>query len=123
LRPSAGAADDLQKIADIARSMVLHHGMVETFGQVTFEQRRRSFLGDGMPDLGPRESSEETAREVRCAVRELTDRARDRALAILRLNRERLDEGAERLLQTETMLAAAIPSVEHLPDEVAASDL
>jgi len=35
---STGAADALQKITDIARSMVLRYGMVEKLGQVAFEQ-------------------------------------------------------------------------------------
>jgi cell division protease FtsH len=108
---STGAADDLQKITDIARAMVLRYGMEDKLGQVVFEQQRRSFLGEGMPELGPREYSEETAREIDCAVRELTSLARELALSVLRANRSALDQGAQRLLETETLLAADIPEV------------
>jgi cell division protease FtsH len=108
---STGAADDLQKIADIARSMVLRFGMADKLGQIAFEQTRRSFLGDGMPDMGPKDYSEETAREIDCAVRELANLARERALSVLKANRAALDAGAERLLETETMLAEDIPGV------------
>ncbi len=108
---STGAADDLQKITDIARAMVQRYGMEDKLGQVVFEQQRSSFLGEGMPDLGPREYSEETAREIDCAVRELTNRARELAVAVLRANRRALDAGSERLLETETLLAVDIPEV------------
>ena len=108
---STGAADDLQKITDIARSMVLRYGMADKLGQVAYEQPRRSFLFEGMVDTGPKEYSEETAREIDCAVRELTDRSRELALSVLRANRAALDEGAERLLENETLLAGDIPAV------------
>ncbi|MCG6860260.1 MAG: ATP-dependent zinc metalloprotease FtsH [Chromatiaceae bacterium] len=108
---STGAADDLQKITDIARSMVLRFGMADKLGQIAFEQTRRSFLGEGIPDMGPKDYSEETAREIDCAVRELTNRARDRAVSILEANRSALDAGAQRLLESETLLAADIPEV------------
>lgn len=108
---STGAADDLQKITDIARAMVLRYGMEEKLGQVVFEQQRRSFLGEGVPQIGPREYSEETAREIDCAVRGLTNRARELAVSVLRANRAALDTGAKRLLETETLLEGDIPDV------------
>ena len=43
---STGAADDLQKVTDIARAMVTRYGMVEKLGQVTFEDQPQSFLED-----------------------------------------------------------------------------
>jgi cell division protease FtsH len=108
---STGAADDLQKITDIARAMVQRYGMEDKLGQVVFERQRHSLWGEGAPDLGPREYSEETAREIDCAVRALTNQARELAVAVLRANREALNTGAERLLETETLLAADIPEV------------
>jgi len=108
---STGAADDLQKITDIARAMVQRYGMEDKLGQVVFERQRQALFGEGVPDLGPREYSEETAREIDCAVRALTNQARELAVAVLRANRSALDAGAERLLETETLLAADIPEV------------
>jgi len=108
---STGAADDLQKITDIARAMVQRYGMEDKLGQVVFDRQRHPLFGEGVPDLGPREYSEETAREIDCAVRALTNQARELAVAVLRANRAALDAGAERLLETETLLAADIPEV------------
>jgi len=47
---STGAADDLAKVTDIARSMVMRYGMEEKLGHVAYEADRPAFLGipDGM---------------------------------------------------------------------------
>ncbi|HUG77296.1 MAG TPA: ATP-dependent zinc metalloprotease FtsH, partial [Burkholderiales bacterium] len=60
---STGAADDLAKVTDIARSMVMRYGMVKSLGFVAYEEERAPFLGGPMPQ-GHREYSEETAREI-----------------------------------------------------------
>jgi cell division protease FtsH len=82
---STGAADDLNKATDIARSMVARFGMHETLGLVTYETPRQTFLGeDSLAHFAEREFSEETAREIDCAVRELTTAAFEKASALLR---------------------------------------
>ncbi|TMG81079.1 MAG: ATP-dependent zinc metalloprotease FtsH, partial [Betaproteobacteria bacterium] len=58
---STGAADDLAKVTDIARSMVMRYGMA--LGHVAYEEERAPFLGGPLPQ-GHREFSEETAREI-----------------------------------------------------------
>ncbi|HXV10477.1 MAG TPA: cell division protein FtsH, partial [Burkholderiales bacterium] len=50
------------------------------------------------------EFSEETAREIDNAVRELVKGAFDRAVAILKQQRALLDRGAQLLLQKETLV-------------------
>jgi cell division protease FtsH len=42
---STGAADDLAKVTDIARSMVMRYGMNEELGNVAYEHERPLFLG------------------------------------------------------------------------------
>jgi len=106
---STGAADDLDKATDIARNMVTRFGMHEELGQMTYEEPRSSFLGETGLSLTPRRYSEETAREIDCAVRELTEQAREKATHILTANRDRLEEGARRLLEKETLLAEELP--------------
>ena len=99
---STGAADDLAKVTDIARSMVMRYGMVETLGNVAYEQERPLFLG-GPRVEGSRDYSEETAREIDCAVREIVKRAFEKALAILTARRAVLEKSAAALLQKETL--------------------
>lgn len=102
---STGAADDLAKATDIARSMVMRFGMDPTLGQVTYENPPSPFLGplpEGL-DGGVRQFSPETAREIDCAVRALTEAALQRATGILTERRAVLQEGSERLLARETL--------------------
>jgi cell division protease FtsH len=106
---STGAADDLDKATDIARSMITRYGMHDKLGQMTYDEPHTSLLGDAAVGTTPRSFSEETAREIDCAVRELTRQAYETALEILTRYREQLEEGARRLLEQETMLAAELP--------------
>ncbi len=99
---STGAADDLAKVTDIARSMVTRYAMVESIGQIALDTTPQSMLG-GPPVPQPHEYSEQTAREIDCAVRELVNAAFDRAESILKARRAVLDEGARQLLQKETL--------------------
>jgi cell division protease FtsH len=103
---STGAADDLVKVTGIARSMAMRYGMVKSLGNVAYEEERAPFLA-GMPAApGPREFSEQTAREIDMAVREIVKAAYEKALAILARERETLERGAARLLEKETLAEA-----------------
>ena len=109
---STGAVDDLAKVTDIARSMVMRYGMAEKLGSVSYEGERAIFL-EGQ--ISPRNYSEETAREIDCAVREMVKAAFERAASIVRANRELMEQWVERLLEKETLgeeelksLAAAV---------------
>jgi cell division protease FtsH len=56
-----------------------------------------------------RDFSEETAREVDCAVRDLVTQAFEHAVAILEAHRDALAESAERLLEKETLRGDELP--------------
>ena len=101
-RLSTGAADDLVKVTNIARSMVMRYGMVEKLGNVAYEQERPLFL-DTPRAMGVRDYSEETAREIDEAVRDIVSAVFDKALVILTRNRAVLEQGARRLLEKETL--------------------
>jgi cell division protease FtsH len=107
---STGAADDLDKATEIARNMVTRFGMDETLGRVTYAPQRHAFLGDAaLPGWQPHDYSEQTAREIDCAVRNIVDQAYDTARDILSKQRETLDEGTQLLLSRETLSADEIP--------------
>jgi cell division protease FtsH len=100
---STGAADDLARVTDIARAMVLRYGMSAALGNVAYDRERSPFL-QGLPSIAEgRAYGEDTARSVDTAVRELVDEAFRRAIAILERNRAVLDRAAEQLLQRETL--------------------
>ena len=104
---STGAADDLAKVTDIARSMVMRYAMVEGLGHVAYEEERAPFLGGPLPQ-GHREYSEETAREIDVAVRGIVERAYTKAIGILRRHRAALETWAQRLLEKETLAEAEL---------------
>jgi ATP-dependent Zn protease len=108
LTPGFSGAD-LAKASDIARNMVTRYGMSDHLGQMTYEEQRQSFLGPGQFTAQERQYSEETAREIDCAVRELTEKARQKALHILQTFRTELEEGAACLLEKETLLEDELP--------------
>jgi cell division protease FtsH len=104
---STGAADDLAKVTDIARSMVMRYGMVKALGNVAYEEERAPFLGGPLPQ-GHREYAEETAREIDVAVRDIVKGAYEKALAILTREKRLLETWAKRLLEKETLAEAEL---------------
>jgi len=113
---STGAADDLARVTDIARAMVLRYGMSEALGNVVYDRDRSPFLQPNIPVSQERIYSEGTAEAVDSAVRELVDGAFRTASAILQQNHVLLDRTAAALLETETLDEAAI---ERLKSEIA----
>jgi cell division protease FtsH len=102
---STGAADDLRRVTDIARSMVTKYGMSERLGSVAYDRDPRTFLtGPDLP-MPPREQdyAEETAAAIDDEVRLLVHHAMDCALAILTEKRGILERSARRLLEKETL--------------------
>ena len=101
---STGAADDLAKATDIARSMVMRYGMDELLGLVAYEPPHGSFLAGVAQDyVEPRQYSEATAREIDEAVRAIVGTAFDKSTQILGERRELLTKCARQLLEQETL--------------------
>src|SRR4051812_27233326 len=100
---STGAANDLSKVTEIARSMVMRYGMVKSLGHVAYEEERPPFLGGPLPS-GHREYSEATAREIDVAVRQIVDGTYEKAVLILRRERALLERWALKLLDKETLV-------------------
>jgi cell division protease FtsH len=100
---STGAADDLAKIAGIARSIVTRYAMEPELGHVALETEQRSLLGPTGEALPQRLYGDDTAREIDCAVRKAVLSAFERASGMLTANRALLETSARLLLQKETL--------------------
>ena len=100
---STGAQDDLQKVTDIARSMVTQYGMTEELGQLAYEREQQSAGGLPLAGQERRTYAEATAREIDRAARQLVDDAFERTCRIIRERHDQLDGAARRLLEQETM--------------------
>jgi cell division protease FtsH len=107
---STGAADDMVKATDIARSMATQYGMVPELGHVSYEQADHSMLAPGL--LVPKRTySEATAQEIDAAVRRTVEGAFNRARDLLARNRDVLERGATRLLEKETLDEPALEQI------------
>ena len=108
---STGAADDLVRVTNIARSMVTRYGMDENLGLVSLESERSPFLEGGGEFAGAlrRDFSEETAHQIDRAVHDLIEQSFSRAVALLEEHRSALEDGAQRLLEKETLSAEELP--------------
>ena len=101
---STGAADDLHKATDIARSMATRFGMVPELGPVAYTDGESAFLTP-VPGMipAPRWYSEATAARMDAAILRIVDGALGRAQRILEANRPLLDATALKLLERETL--------------------
>jgi cell division protease FtsH len=104
---STGAADDLAKVTDIARNMVMRYGMDEKLGNLSYEDEPSPLL-PSTSGLSERRYSEETARAIDESVREIAGAAFARAVAILTTNRSLLESAAQTLLSKETLTESDI---------------
>jgi len=100
--PSTGASNDLQQATGLARMMVRDYGMSSTIGPLSLgDDHGPSFLG--LKAMEPRNYSDQTALEVDREVQSLVVEAQERARAIVRGNRDKLDAMAARLLTAEVV--------------------
>jgi cell division protease FtsH len=102
---STGAADDLRRVTDIARSMVTRYGMSEKLGSVAYDRDPGDLLAGASGPYGGRERdyAEETAAAVDQEVRAIVDRVFQRTQGILKARRAVLDRAAKNLLEKETL--------------------
>jgi cell division protease FtsH len=100
---STGAQNDLQRVTDLARSMVTEWGMSERLGMINFDPPRRGrFLDLGMPvERGL--YSDDTARLIDDEIKQIINGAHNEARRILREHREVLERVTRRLLEKEVM--------------------
>ena len=99
---TTGAANDLEKVSELARRMVTDYGMSEELGPVTYGRHTGPvFLGKEFGE--ERNYSEEAARKIDQEVRRFIDEAYQRAIAILREHRDKLDLLVAALLEHETL--------------------
>ena len=104
---TTGAGNDLERATDLARKMVCNWGMSEELGPVTFGKREEHiFLGREFAQS--KDYSEETARVIDGAIKNMVLKANQRARDLLTGHRDQLQILAQALLDTETLDAREI---------------
>lgn len=101
---STGAANDIQRVSDIANKMVCNWGMSEKIGPMTVAKKQSQvFLGR---DISQQDNiSEETAKLIDQETRNIIIKAHDKAKEILTKKRNLLDTLSLELLEKETLNA------------------
>jgi cell division protease FtsH len=120
---TTGASNDLEKVTETAKQMVMRFGMSERLGPRVFGHDR------GQPFLGREFSSEpdysdEIAREIDDEIRRIVESAHQAAKALLNERRADLDQISKLLLERETIDATQFAGLldGKSPDEVFADD-
>ncbi len=96
---TTGAANDIEQATRLARAMVMRFGMSDEFGMVAMAQTTNQYLGGDMTLM----CSENTQDRIDLAVRDIIQRQYDKAMDILRENREQLHQLARYLYESETI--------------------
>ena len=97
---STGAHNDLSRATDIARSMVKEYGMSRALGQVYFaHDNPNPFMVQNQNASG--NYSEMTANLIDKEIRRIIDEQHDKAVEILRTNRDIINQAAKNLLEKE----------------------
>jgi cell division protease FtsH len=120
---TTGASNDLEKVTETAKQMVMRFGMSERLGPRVFGHDR------GQPFLGREFSSEpdysdEIAREIDDEIRRIVESAHQTAKSLLGDHRDDLDRISKLLLERETIDADQFAALLEgkSPDEVFADD-
>ena len=96
---TTGAANDIEKATDIARNMITRYGMSKRFGLVGLATVESQYL-EGRTELN---CSDKTAAEIDAEVVEILKESYEKALSMLRENRDVMDKLAEFLIEKETI--------------------
>ena len=96
---TTGASNDIEKATSLARAMITQYGMSEKFGLIGLESIESRYL-DGRPVLN---CADDTSAEIDKEVMRLLKQSYDKAVAIMKENRDALDKLAEYLFEKETI--------------------
>ena len=99
---TTGAENDLQRVTQVARQMVMRWGMSERLGTISYSTRENPFGGGG--DTGaPSDYSEETAQLIDEEVQRIVNTCYEQAVTLLTTYRPTLDRIAQELRRSETI--------------------
>jgi len=118
---STGAANDLERVTDIARAMITQYGMSKRLPNITFSERKnnRAFLGESPLAT---QYSDTTANLIDEEISEIVNTCYVQAKTLLTYHRDKLEALAGRLLTKEVVsrkeleeILGASPILESLP--------
>jgi cell division protease FtsH len=115
---STGAGNDLERVTDLARRMVMEYGMSRELGPINYRGGPApAFLtnGDGSVPADGRRYSEETARAIDREVHGIVEGTYERVRTILQADRDILEAISQRLLEREVIDEGELRELMGLP--------
>jgi cell division protease FtsH len=111
---TTGTKQDIQQATEMAHHMVCEWGMAEGLGPIAYgKEEEPIFLGKEI--ARHQDYSEETARRIDNAVKEILDRMRSIAERIINEQKKGLEALADALLSRETLVDEEVRQILHLP--------
>ncbi|MFN5707773.1 MAG: ATP-dependent zinc metalloprotease FtsH, partial [Planctomycetota bacterium] len=108
---SSGAQNDLERVTDISRAMVMQFGM-SRLGKLNFKETRTSpFLSGAVTEDHGRTYSEKTAQEIDDEVRRIVAQAVERVRRILQARKPSLIALTNRLMEIESVDAVELKRI------------
>jgi cell division protease FtsH len=112
---TTGSKNDIQHATELARNMVCEWGMAEDLGPIAYGQEDEPiFLGKEI--ARHKDYSEDTAKRIDNAIREILDRTRNNAAKIIESRKDDLEKIADALLERETLLDDEVRKIIGLPE-------
>ena len=113
---STGASNDLERVTDIARAMVMQYGM-SSLGRINFKAERGSAFIAGAGNTTTVSYSEKTAEEIDSEIKRIVDDAVTAVRKTLMERKQALIALTERLIETESVDADQLREIidENLP--------
>lgn len=98
---STGASNDLERVAKIAKDMVVRYAMSDNLSQMSYGGDDNVFIGKDLTTK--RDYSEQVISEIDMEIRQIVDRAYAQTLDLLQKNKEKLDGVTMALSEYETI--------------------
>jgi len=102
---STGALSDLEKVTKQARAMVTIYGLNEELGNITY------YDSQGQSEYMQKPYSENTAEKIDKEISKIIEGQYQRAIELLRSNREKLDQLAQLLLDKEVIFKENVKEI------------
>ena len=112
---TTGASNDIEQATKIARALITQYGMDPQFGMVQLSQRDSRYLGDETHST----CSEKTLEEIDKRVVTLVQEQHDKAVALLRENKDKLNALAQFLYEKETITGEQFMDILNRPSAYA----
>ncbi len=98
---STGASNDLERVSDVAKDMVVKYAMSDNLSQMSYSSGDNVFIAKDM--AVKKDHSEQVIAEIDREIRSIVDSAYDQAISIIENNKDKLENIAAGLYEYETL--------------------